>query len=155
MYYVGSEIDWSQYGGTRGRSSSHNIIDMITYILYNQDLKEPNVILMAMIDFEKAFNRLNHIKLLTKLHDMNTPGWLLHIIKGFLENRSLVVHYKGEISGSNKMPGAHPRVQSLDCFCSWYRSMVRGLRKKTENWDGGSPKQSRKERKYQPTIGNI
>ena len=77
MNYVGSEIDWSQYRGVKGSSSSHYIIDMITYILYNQDLKEPKAILLAMIDFEKAFNWLNHIKLLTKLHDMNTPGWHL------------------------------------------------------------------------------
>ena len=60
MHYVGSEIDWSQYGGIKGRSSSHYIIDMITYILYNQDLKEPKAVLTAMVDFEKALNWQNH-----------------------------------------------------------------------------------------------
>ena len=68
---------------------------MITYILYNQDLKEPKAILTAMVDFEKAFNRQNQIKVLTKLHDMGTPGCLLNIIKGFLHEKSFVVNYKG------------------------------------------------------------
>ena len=27
VFYVGSKLDWSQYGGTRGSSSSHYIID--------------------------------------------------------------------------------------------------------------------------------
>ena len=58
-----------------------------------------------MIDFEKAFNRQNHNKLLKKLHDMGAPGWLLNIIKGFLEDRKLIVTYQGEKSGSTNMPG--------------------------------------------------
>ena len=67
-------MDFRQYGGTKGSSSSHYIIDMITFILYNQDPKEPKAVLTAMVDFEKAFNRQNHHKLITKLSDMGTPG---------------------------------------------------------------------------------
>ena len=78
---------------------------MITFILYNQDLKEPKTVLTAMVDFEKAFNRQNHNKLLTKLHYMGAPGWLVNIIKGFLEERKLEVHYKGKKSGRKDMPG--------------------------------------------------
>ena len=84
-------MDWSQYGGTKGSSTNHYLIDMITYILYNQDLKEPRAVLAAMVDFEKAFNRQNHNILVTKLHDMGVPGWLLNVVKGFLEGRTLVV----------------------------------------------------------------
>ena len=54
------------------------MIDMLTFILYNQDLKEPKTVLAAMIDFEKAFIRQNHNKLITKLHDLGVPGWLLN-----------------------------------------------------------------------------
>ena len=89
---------------------------MITYILYNQDLKEPKAVLTAMVDFEKAFNQQNHNKLLTKLHDMGAPGWLLNIIKGFLQERTLVVSYKGEKSGSKNMPGGSPQGTILR-FC--------------------------------------
>ena len=69
-----------------------------------------------MVDFEKAFNRQNHNKLLAKLHDMGAPGWLLAIIKGFLEDRTLVVNYKGEKSGSKIMPGGSPQGTILGLF---------------------------------------
>ena len=81
-----------------------------------QDLKEPRAVLAAMIDFEKAFNRQNHHKLLTKLSDMKTPGWLLNILKGFLENRTLTVKYKGEKSGQKRMPGGGPQGTILGLF---------------------------------------
>ena len=32
VQFVGSKMDWSQYGGIKGSSSSHYIIDLITYI---------------------------------------------------------------------------------------------------------------------------
>ena len=69
-----------------------------------------------MIDFEKAFNRINHNKLLTKLSDMGTPGWLLNVVKGFLEERSLVVMYQGEKSESKNMPGGGPQGTILGLF---------------------------------------
>ena len=83
LEYVDKHIDWSQFGGRKGSSCNHYIIDMITFILYNQDLKEPKAVLAAMVDFEKAFNRQNHHKLITKLHEMGVPGWLLNITIGF------------------------------------------------------------------------
>ena len=78
---------------------------MITFIHYKKDLKEHEAVLVAMVDFEKAFNRKNHIKLFTKLHQLRTPGWLLNIIKGSLENRTLVVTYNEETSEKKDMSG--------------------------------------------------
>ena len=69
----------------------HYLIDFIKFILYNQDLKEPNAVLAAMIDFSKAFNRQNHHILITKLGDMGDPGWLLQTVIGFLIDRELIV----------------------------------------------------------------
>ena len=116
LEYVGDKLDWSQFGGRKGSSCNHYLVDMITYIQYNQDLKEPKAILAAMIDFEKAFNRQNHHILLTKLHDMNVPGWLLNVVKGFLENRKLIVNYKGKDSTSKDMPGGGPQGTLLGLF---------------------------------------
>jgi len=61
---------------------------MITYILYNQDLKETKAAVTAMVDFEKAFDRPNHHILITKLRGKGAPGWRLHIVVGFLEDRT-------------------------------------------------------------------
>jgi hypothetical protein len=109
-------MDWSQFGGVKGSSTNHYLIDMITFVLYNQDLKESRAVLAAMIDFEKAFNRQNHYKLMAKLNDLGVPGWLLNIIKGFLEERTLIVNYKGQQSGRKDMPGGGPQGTILGMF---------------------------------------
>ena len=54
LYYVGEKLDWRQYGGIKGSSTNHYLIDIITFILYNQDLKEPKAVLATMINFEKS-----------------------------------------------------------------------------------------------------
>ena len=77
IHFVGDKMDRSQYGGVKGSSTSHYLIDMISYILYNQDLKEPKAVIAALVDFEKAFNRQNHHILITKVHKTGAPGWLL------------------------------------------------------------------------------
>ena len=47
VHFVGEKLGWSQFGGIQGSSSSHYLIYMITYILYNQDLKEPRATIAA------------------------------------------------------------------------------------------------------------
>ena len=68
------------------------------------------------MDFEKAFNRQNHNTLITKLHDLGAPGWLLNVIKGFLEGRTLVVKYKNEQSKIKQMPGGGPQGTLIGMF---------------------------------------
>ena len=43
---------------------------MINFIRYNQDFRKPIAILACAIDFSKAFNKVNHNILITKLSDM-------------------------------------------------------------------------------------
>lgn len=91
LKYVSEQLDPFQYGGRKGTSINHYLIDLISFILINQDLPETRAVLTAMVDFSKAFNRQNHHILITKLCDMGVPGWLLKIVIGFLEERKLIV----------------------------------------------------------------
>ena len=116
LCFVGDKIDWKQYGGVKGSSVNHYLVDFISFILYKQDLKEPRAVLAAMVDYEKAFNRQNHNILITKLNDMGVPGWLLKVVVGFLEDRELIVTYKGEQSERKKMPGGGPQGTILGMF---------------------------------------
>ena len=56
MIFIGDKIDSGQYGGQKGTLTTHYLIDMITYILYNQDLKQNQIhaVVTAMIDFFKS-----------------------------------------------------------------------------------------------------
>ena len=116
LKYVGEQLDVHQYGGRKGTSINHYLIDLITFIVYNQDLPESRAVLAVMVDFSKAFNRQNHQILVTKLSDMGVPGWLLKIVVGFLEKRELIVTFNGAKSGTKDMPGGGPQGTVLGMF---------------------------------------
>ena len=116
LQYVGDKIDWRQYGGTKGSSISHYLIDLVNFVLYNQDLKTPHTVIAAMIDFSKAFNRINHNLIITTLSEMGVPGWLLKIVMGFLEERELILRYKGCSSSRKSLPGGGPQGTKLGLF---------------------------------------
>ena len=97
------------YGGTKGNSITHYLIEFINFILSNQDDTAPIAILACMVDFAKAFNRIDHNILVTKLSDMGVPGWLLSIVMAFLTDRSMIVRYNGKQSSSKYLPGGGPQ----------------------------------------------
>ena len=76
----GHKLDLRQYGGLKGNSINHYLMELLNFILYNQDNSEPTAILACLIDFSKAFNRQNHNLLITKLSDLGVPSWLLKLV---------------------------------------------------------------------------
>ena len=116
VHYIGDKIDWRQYGGQKGSSIAHYLIEFITFILYNLDLKKNHAVLAILIDFSKAFNRQDHNILITLLCDMGVPGWLLNIVASFLEDRELVLWYKGCTTKARKLPGGGPQGTVLGMF---------------------------------------
>ena len=54
LEYLQDHLDWWQYGGQRGSSVTHYLIDFINFISYNQDLKNIHAVLAVAIDFSKA-----------------------------------------------------------------------------------------------------
>ena len=103
LKFIGEKIDFRQYGGMKGNSTSHYIIELINFILMHQDSAVPTAVIACMVDFSKAFNRQDHSILITKLCDMNVPSWLLKLVIAFLSNRKMHVQYKGEISTEKPM----------------------------------------------------
>ena len=109
LEYIGDQIDIRQFGGSKGNSITHYLIELINFILSHQEETAPTAILACLVDFSKAFNRQDHQILITKLSDMNVPGWLLKIVIAFLTNRKMVVRYKGATSSSKNLPGGGPQ----------------------------------------------
>ena len=85
LEYIGPFIDPGQYGGLKGSSVAHYLIDFINFVLYNQDLKDIHAVLAVAVDFSKAFNRVNHNIVIELLSDLGVPGWLLAIVMGSLK----------------------------------------------------------------------
>ena len=98
MEFIGDKLDLRQFGGSKGVSTVHYLIEFISSVLYNWDLQESHAVIGTLVDFSKAFNRINHNLIITRLADLGVPGWLLKIVIGFLSNRKLQVKFNGAIS---------------------------------------------------------
>ena len=133
LEYIGPHIDWGQYGGQQGNSVTHYLIDFINFVMYNQDLRNMQAVLAVAVDFSKAFNRQNHNILICLLSDLGVPGWLLRIVVGFLENRELLVNYKGCKSNRKRLPGGGPQGTLLGMFLFLVMINAAGFRNNLQN----------------------
>ena len=133
LEYLQPHIDWGQYGGQKGNSVSHYLIDFINFISYNQDVKNIHAVLAVAVDFAKAFNRQNHNILIELLSELGVPGWLLHIVMGFLKNRHMEVYFKGEKSEKKYLPGGGPQGTILGMFLFLILINAAGFREQIRN----------------------
>ena len=110
MPYIEDRIDPGQFGGLKGHSTAHYLIQLFDFILSSTDSSNfPRAVLVALIDFSKAFNRINHAKVITRLSDWGVPGWLFRILMSYLTGRSMILRYKGVQSSRHWMPGGSPQ----------------------------------------------
>ena len=107
--YVEPYIDPAQCGGLRRSSITHYLVKLLHFIHVNVDKTEPHAVLLALIDLEKAFNRVSHQLVIEDLADMHVPGWLLLILVSYLTGRSMYMRYKGASSSRKFLPGSSPQ----------------------------------------------
>ena len=100
---------------------------------YNHDIKSIHAVLAVAVDFSKAFNRQNHNILIELLSELGVPGWLLQVVIGFLENRQLEVHFKGEKSDKKWLPGGGPQGTILGMFLFLILINAAGFKEKIRN----------------------
>ena len=53
MKYIGDKIDPQQFGGAKGVSTTHYLVELVNLIFYNLDFKKSNAVLASAIDFQK------------------------------------------------------------------------------------------------------
>ena len=109
LKYISTKLDLRQFGGIKGNSITHYLIEFINFILSAQERPSQTAVLACYVDFQKAFNRQNHTLLIRKLSYLGVPGWLLNIIISFLQNRSMTVRYSGCWSSVKQLPGGGPQ----------------------------------------------
>ena len=64
---------------------------------------------MCLVDFSKAFNRIDHNVIVTILADLNIPTCALRLIISYLSGRKMCVRYNGETSEEQDIPGGGPQ----------------------------------------------
>jgi hypothetical protein len=75
-----------QFGGIKGSSTNYALIRML-HDWFNSTDKLSTLVDVVLIDYQKAYDHLNHSLILQKLAKMDVPPFLANWIAAFLQNR--------------------------------------------------------------------
>ena len=117
--YIKGRLDPGQFGATKGCSITHYLIILFNFILSRTDRSDklPHAVMVALVDFKKGFNRLNHNKIIIRLSDWGVPGWLLRIVCSYLTERSMILRHGGVSTEPHLLPGGGPQGALLGILC--------------------------------------
>ena len=109
--YISPHIDVDQLGGLPGCSVNHYLILLLDFIHRKLDVgnSNPTAVLACLVDFSKAFNRMDHNIIITILSDLNVPTCALKLAISYLSNRKMCVRYNGATSKHEYIPGGGPQ----------------------------------------------
>lgn len=101
----------NQHGFLPGRSSTTNLLKCLSDWTRQHDAGQPTDVIY--LDFEKAFDRVPHQRLLRKLEHLGLRGNLLAWIAAFLDNRSFRVRVDGHLSSEKVVTSGVPQGSVL------------------------------------------
>ena len=108
-------VDETQYGGLKGCSVNHLLVDAWDAILRPLDKGQHAV--MLGVDFEKAFNRLDHAECIKQLRLLGASENSVSLVSSFLAGRSVQVKMPcGTMSELIKLCGGSPQGSILGSF---------------------------------------
>jgi hypothetical protein len=104
-------INENQYGFQKGKSTTDLLMTFSDYV--NMNLNDNFHVLALFIDFSKAFDTINHHKLLVALEKIGVRGPLLMWFKDYLHNRSLKVQVNDHLSEKVQINSGVPQGSIL------------------------------------------
>lgn len=112
MYPIVTQgISEEQHGFIRGRSTISNLACFTEFVLTH--MENGGQVDVVYTDFEKAFDRVDHIILLNKLNVLGIHGDLLRWVTSYLANRSQAVVLGGFTSEFISIPSGVPQGSHL------------------------------------------
>ena len=99
--FLSRYVSRDQLGGQKGCGTNHYLARLVDFIykeLDNGTSKDRKAVAAMAIDLSKAFNRLDHCKLVTLLFDMGVPPCPLRMLVSYLSGRTMEVHLEGAVS---------------------------------------------------------
>ena len=107
-------IPHTQTGFRKHHSSTDAFIVLTNAI--NESLSKNNVLTAAFLDFEGAYDNVDHQILLVKLTNLGLPPKLVSFIKSFIENRSFIVCVGSASSPKTSITKGLPQGAVLSCL---------------------------------------
>lgn len=86
MAQINHLIDRRQFGALRGRSTTHALVSLFHH-LYSLSEQPDKCVRILLLDFSKAFDRINHQILITKMEKMEIDPILIAWVRSFLTGR--------------------------------------------------------------------
>ncbi len=112
---IGNKLDANQYGGLKGLSTTHALVDMLQH--WHNIIHNHNSARILFIDFSKAFDSVNHCTLLSKFKQLEIHPILIRWMHGFLFQREQRVKINREVSEWLTLQGAVPQGSWLAPLC--------------------------------------
>ena len=72
--FISEKLERDQFGGTKGHSVAHYVIEVMNFVLFDQDLSVPVATMITSIDIHKGFNKVEHKKIITILAEVMIEG---------------------------------------------------------------------------------
>jgi len=101
----------SQHGFVKGRSCATNLLTAFEF--WTEWLHQGFGIDTVYLDYKKAFDSVDHVKLIAKLHNNNVNYNMIKWIAAFLESRIMKVKAKAEFSDSAAVLSGVPQGSVL------------------------------------------
>ena len=109
--FLDDKISKHQHGFVTGKSCLTNLLETFECVIDLLDKGMPVDILY--FDFSKAFDRVPHYRLLSKLENLGISGKLLKIIEDFLSDRTFQVSVEGSLSSVKEILSGIPQGSVL------------------------------------------
>ena len=108
--------DKAQYGNQKKVSIQHYLVKMLHQILCNLDQNSTSksfAVILEMIDWSQAFDRLSHKLGIQSFIDNGVRPSLIPILLNFFQDREMMVKWKGHLSRPRALPGGGPQGGTL------------------------------------------
>ena len=112
---IAQKMDVYQYGGLKGLSTTHALIDMIHH--WHTMIHKRDTVRIMFIDYSKAFDTVNHNTLIDKFRKLDIHPLLLRWLQSFLYQRQQRVKIGEDVSAWLTLKGAVPQGSWLAPLC--------------------------------------
>jgi hypothetical protein len=108
-------LDPCQYGGIKGLSTTHALLDMLHH--WHEMVHNGDEVRILFLDYSKAFDLVDHTILISKFERLGVPKLLTDWLGGFLNDRRQRVKLGQEVSDWLKLNGGMPQGSWLGPLC--------------------------------------